>query len=153
MHTILPGLPNDVAESAAARGCEACFDVVDWGMNYVFAGSDTLLGHPVEVTQLPCNLGPWQHQPPRRWKSAHQFCAVVLRDHPRIGDDDSTAITGSPDQAPESLFQPQCCMRHHEFGKGIAAPLDDRFTVGCGYRLGRDAEWQPRNQQPPERVT
>src|SRR5687768_17510486 len=65
----------------------------------------TLLGHCVELAQLPGDFIPMYKNSPRRWQRAHEGLAVSLGDYARIGDHDRAAVGCRADEASETLLQ------------------------------------------------
>src|SRR5687767_4328100 len=151
MHTILPG-------RIEARSCwSACtirdpVAVVESGI-IPRSSDETLVGHCVEVAQLPGDFGPGQHQAPRGGQCAHELGAIALRDHAIVGNYNCTAIRRRADQSSETLLQPKRRMWDHVFGERVTTPLENRLAIrGCD-RLARNAKRQTGDEQSAKRVS
>src|SRR5260370_10425785 len=74
-----------------------------------------------------------------RRQDVEEGLAVVAAEDPVVEDDNGAAVGRAPDQAPETLLQPQCGLRQRQLGEGFAHLLGARCVDGvCGHR-----EWQP----------
>src|SRR5687768_11657388 len=107
----------------------------------------TLLGHCVELAQLPGDFIPMYKDSACRWQHAHQRLAVSLCDYAWIGDHHCAAIGCRADQSSEPLLQSKCCVRHHVFRERVSTALGDRLAVRRREGLGRDAEGELRDEK------